>query len=57
MPPPAAVAQSQLAPYAIEVANVIKSLAPKELRDGFDESYGKVKKMWKEVLKKVPESV
>ncbi len=56
-PPPAAVAQSQLAPYAIEVANVIKSLAPKELRDGFDESYGKVKKMWKEVLKKVPESV
>ena len=56
-PPPAAVAQSQLAPYAIEIANVIKNLAPKELRDGFDESYGKVKKLWKEVLTKVPDRV
>ena len=54
-PPPSAVAQSQLAPYAIEVANVLTALAPPELRKGFDESYDKVKKMWKEVLKKVPE--
>ena len=56
-PPPASVAQSRLAPYAIEVANVMKALAPKELRDGFDQSYQKAKKMWKEVMKKVPASV
>ena len=56
-PPPASVAQSRLAPYAIEVANLMKALAPKELRDGFDDSYEKAKKMWKDMLKKVPESV
>lgn len=55
-PPPPAVAQSRFAPYAIEVANVIKSLAPKELRDGFDESYQKAKKLWRDIVKKVPES-
>lgn len=56
-PPPDAVAKSRLAPYAIEVANLMKALAPQELRDGFDESYEKAKKMWKDVLKKVPASV
>jgi membrane protein required for colicin V production len=56
-PPPASVAQSRFAPYAIEVANVMKSLAPKELRDGFDDSYEKAKKIWKDMIKKVPESV
>ena len=55
-PPPSSVAQSRFAPYAIEVANVLKALAPKELRDGFDESYEKAKKMWNDVVKKVPAS-
>ncbi len=56
-PPPDAVAKSRFAPYAIEVANLLKSLAPQELREGFDESYQKAKKLWKDVLKKVPASV
>jgi membrane protein required for colicin V production len=55
-PPPPSVAQSRLAPYAIEVANVMKAFAPKELRDGFDESYQKAKKLWRDIVKKVPES-
>jgi len=55
-PPPTAVAQSRFAPYALEVANVIKAVAPKELRDGFDESYQKAKKMWNDIVKKVPTS-
>ena len=55
-PPPASVAQSRFAPYAIEVANLIKALAPKELRDGFDESYQKAKKMWNDIVNKVPAS-
>lgn len=56
-PPPSAVAQSQLAPYALELANVLTALAPAELRKGFDESYAKVKKLWQDVLKKVPDRV
>lgn len=56
-PPPTAVAQSQLAPYALEIANYLTALAPPELRKGFEESYGKVKEIWKDVMKKVPNSV
>lgn len=56
-PPPTAVAQSQLAPYALEIANLLTALAPPELRKGFDESYAKVKKLWQDILKKVPDSV
>lgn len=56
-PPPSAVAQSRLAPYALEIANLLTALAPPELRKGFDESYAKVKKLWQDILKKVPDSV
>jgi membrane protein required for colicin V production len=53
-PPPQAVAQSQFAPYVLEVANVLAQLAPKELKDGFAQSYDKVKKLWQDMIRKVP---
>lgn len=56
-PPPPSVVNSRLAPYMIEVANVVSYLAPRELKDGFQASYGKVKKIWREVLKSVPGSL
>ena len=50
--PPASVVQSYYAPYLIEAANVCVAMAPRELKDGFNESYGKVKELWAEALKK-----
>jgi membrane protein required for colicin V production len=51
---PPAVAQSRFAPYAMEVANVLKSMAPRQLGHDFDESYRKAKEFWREMIKKVP---
>ncbi|MBM3734478.1 MAG: CvpA family protein [Acidobacteria bacterium] len=45
-PPPPAVAQSQIAPYVMGAANVMAQMAPAELRQGFDKTYEKVKKLW-----------
>lgn len=56
-PPPMVVAESALSPYILEMANVMIALAPPEMRKVFDESYGKVKKLWKDVVSKVPERV
>jgi len=56
-PPPMVVAESALSPYLLEMANVMVALAPPEMRKVFDESYGKVKKLWKDVVSKVPERV
>jgi membrane protein required for colicin V production len=50
-PPPSSVVHSRAAPYLIEAANLVASLAPRELRDGFDSSYEKVKQLWKEMWK------
>jgi membrane protein required for colicin V production len=51
-PPPKAVVESQIAPYVIGASEVLAGLAPRELRDGFDESYAKVKKSWKSMVGK-----
>jgi membrane protein required for colicin V production len=56
-PPPQSVVNSRVAPYMLEVANVVSYLAPRELKDGFQTSYEKVKKIWREVLKTVPGSL
>ena len=45
-PPPASVAQSQIAPYVMGAANVLAQVAPRELREGFDKTYEKVKQLW-----------
>ncbi len=56
-PPPQSVVNSRVSPYMIEVSNVVSHLAPRELKDGFQASYEKVKKIWREVLKTVPGSL
>ena len=48
-PPPIAVVESQIAPYVIGASEVLAGLAPRELRDGFNNSYEKVKKSWKDI--------
>jgi membrane protein required for colicin V production len=40
------VSRSQIAPYVIGIANVLAALAPKELKDGFHETYERVKQLW-----------
>ncbi len=45
-PPPASVAESRYAPYLIGAAGVIVEFAPREVREGFLESYEKLKEIW-----------
>lgn len=45
-PVPEAVSRSRLAPYFIEASHVLVYLAPRELKDGFLETYERVKMMW-----------
>lgn len=47
-PVPDSVSQSRLAPYFIEASHVLVYLAPRELKDGFLETYERVKKMWEQ---------
>ena len=57
--PPTTVVGSYYAPYLIEAANVCVAMAPRELKDGFYESYGKVKDLWADALnkrKRLPEA-
>jgi membrane protein required for colicin V production len=51
-PPPSSVAASRLAPYLIDAGGVLVAIAPRELKDGFDESQRRVKKMWEQIWKK-----
>jgi len=51
-PPPSSVVESKIAPYVIGASELLAGLAPRELRDGFNNSYEKVKKSWKEMVGK-----
>lgn len=51
-PPPRSVAGSRLAPYMLETGRLIVSAAPYEVREGFRESYERLKQFWGEMLKK-----
>ncbi|MCP5112303.1 MAG: CvpA family protein [bacterium] len=50
--PPKSVVRSYYAPYLIEAANVCVAMAPREVKDGFYESYAKVKGLWSDALKR-----
>ncbi len=50
--PPNAVVQSRVAPYVIDAARVVATVAPYELKDGFRKSYEQVKSIWGTALKK-----
>jgi len=51
-PPPRSVAQSRLAPYMLETGRLIVSAAPYEVREGFRESYDRLKQFWTDTLKR-----
>ena len=51
-PPPQSVVHSRFAPYVIGAANFCASVAPREVRDGVQESYEKIRQAWQEMLEK-----
>ncbi|MFN3324185.1 MAG: CvpA family protein [Bryobacteraceae bacterium] len=48
---PSSVAASRVAPYVVGAAGAFAALAPRELKDGFHETYGHVRKIWDEAMK------
>lgn len=48
--PPASVVGSRTAPYVIDAARLVASVAPHEVREGFRKSYGQVKSAWDKTL-------
>jgi membrane protein required for colicin V production len=51
-PPPQAVVNSRLAPYAAAAARIFVAMAPRELKDGFQKTYAEVLEAWKQTLEK-----
>jgi len=51
-PPPQAVVNSRLAPYAATTARIFVAMAPRELKDGFHRTYAEVLEAWKHALEK-----
>ncbi len=50
-PPPRSVAESAIAPYLVEASGVLAMIAPRELREGFDRSYEKVRDFWRKATR------
>jgi membrane protein required for colicin V production len=48
--PPESVVRSRMAPYVVDAAHVIASVAPHEIREGFRKSYEQVKAAWAKAL-------
>jgi membrane protein required for colicin V production len=44
--PPSSVVGSRLAPYAVDGARLVASVAPHDLREGFHKTYDQVKSAW-----------
>jgi membrane protein required for colicin V production len=50
--PPEAVVNSRLAPYVVDAARTVVSMAPHDLKEGFRRTYTQVKTAWSEALNK-----
>jgi membrane protein required for colicin V production len=48
--PPESVVRSRTAPYVIDAARLVASIAPHEVREGFRKTYGQVKSVWDKTL-------
>lgn len=48
LPLPPGVAHSRFSPYLIEASQVLTALVPREMKQGFAETYDQVKKFWRE---------
>jgi len=44
--PPDSVVHSRTAPYVVDAAKLVASIAPHEVREGFRKTYGQVKSAW-----------
>ena len=53
-PIPDSVAHSRIAPYLLEAAQAVSYAAPRELRDGFAESFDRLRDLWKKGLRSSP---
>ncbi len=53
--PPRAVKESRIAPYVVHATRAMAYAAPREIREGFDQSYQKLKEAWANLLKSGPE--
>jgi len=56
-PIPDAIARSRIAPYLIGAAQAISYIAPRELRDGFAETYDRLRNLWKKESANSPKSI
>jgi len=54
-PPPHSVTDSKLMPYVIDVSNILAALTPREIKDSFQDTKDKVKKVWAEHSTQNPE--
>jgi membrane protein required for colicin V production len=52
--PPGAVVHSRIAPYAVDGARFVSSIAPHELREGFRKTYAEVKSAWGKAVEQLP---
>ena len=50
--PPEAVVNSRMAPYIVDAARTVVSMAPHDLEEGFRRTYAQVKTAWSEALEK-----
>jgi membrane protein required for colicin V production len=48
--PPSSVVSSRTAPYVVDAARLVASIAPHEVREGFRKSYAQVKSAWEKTL-------
>jgi membrane protein required for colicin V production len=48
-PPPRFIVDSQVMPYAGTAGNVFAALAPSELREGYHDTLGKLREIWRDV--------
>jgi membrane protein required for colicin V production len=49
---PRSVVESRFAPYALDAARVVAAIAPYELKQGFHNSYERVKEIWRNAVRK-----
>jgi membrane protein required for colicin V production len=55
-PPPRSVVESKTMPYVIDASNILAALTPREVKDAFQETKDKVKKIWSgQTAKPTPE--
>lgn len=55
-PPPRSVVESKTMPYMIDASNIMAALTPREVKEAFQETKDKVKKIWSEkTAKPAPE--